>query len=279
MMNRTSMPRLLTAVVGIAALSAVMTVPAVAQTRASAKVRVAHFSPDTPGVDVYLDGKRAVGNMGFRTVTDYLSVPEGEHQLALRPSGASPTSPAVLTGAATLDGGKAYTVAGLGPRAELHVGVFVDEEQAPPAGKANIRVVQAVVGTTAVDVTLGGGEPAFNDTKFGDATDYRAVAPGNYDISLTDTSGTSLLRSTPLEFSPGLTYTLAAIGGGDSPVRVLPVVDLRAAAAAPAGGVATGAGGTAVRSHARSVPVPLVVGVLAVCLAGGMLLGRRRRVV
>ncbi len=275
-MNRQAMPRLLGAVVGIVALLAVMTAPAIAQTRATAKLRVAHFSPDTPGVDVYLDGKKAVGNMGFRTVTDYLTVPGGDHQLALRPSGAPATSKPVLSGAATLDGGKAYTVAGLGSRATLHAGVFVDDVQPPPAGQANVRVVQAVVGTKAVDVALGGGEPPFSDVPFGEATDYRSLPPGSYQISLKDTSGASLLKPTAVEFAPGLTYTLAAIGGGDSPENILPVVDERAAATMPEGGVATGGGGTAVRAHTPNLALPFVFGGAAVLIVGGGILARRR---
>src|SRR5687768_16473172 len=73
---------------------------------APAQLRVAHLSPDTPGVDVYVDGAQAVGNMGYETVTDYLPVPPGEHLLELRPSGAAPTSAAVWSGSATLESGK-----------------------------------------------------------------------------------------------------------------------------------------------------------------------------
>jgi hypothetical protein len=278
-MKTKSLPRLLSAVGGIALLLAVVTVPASAQTHATAKLRVAHFSPDTPGVDVYLDGKQAAGNIGFRTVTDYLSVPGGEHEVALRPSGAPASSPPVLSGGAMLDGGKAYTIAGLGTRSQLHVGVFVDDVHAPPEGKANVRFVHAVVGATSVKVSLGRGKSPFGETKFGHATAYRAIAAGRYNLSLKDAAGESLLRSTSVVFSPGLTYTLAAIGGGDQPVGILPVVDQRGVASAPAGGIATGAGGTAVRGHAPRLLMPFLFGVAAVFLAGGLLLRRRHRVV
>jgi hypothetical protein len=281
MMIGSATARTFGAVVAVVALLTLMTVPAGGQTSAAARVRVAHFSPDTPGVDVYLDGQRAAGNVGFRTVTNYLSVPGGEHQLALRPSGASPASPPVLTGAANLDGGKAYTVAGLGTRAQLHVGVFVDALQAPPAGKANVRFVHAVVGANAVNVAFNGNGTEFGDAKFGAATDYRPVTPGRYEVSLKDTTGATLLRATPVEFGAGLTYTLAALGGGNQPVRILPVVDQRAAAAAPAGGMATGGGGTAVRPHRSRAVVPLVLGFTAAVavLGGGLVWRRRRRVV
>lgn len=273
-------PRVVSAVGGIALLLAIMAIPASAQSHATARLRVAHLSPDTPGVDVYVDGRQVVANLGFRTVTDYMSVPSGEHEIALRPSGAPASSPPVLSGGANLGGGKAYTIAGLGSRAELHVGVFVDDVQAPPQGKANVRFVDAVVGTTSVEVTLGPNRSPFGDTKFGQATGYRVIAAGRDAISLHDTDGTSLLGATSVVFSPGLAYTLAAIGGGGQPIGILPVVDQRGVASMPAGGIATGAGGTAVRADGAHVAASIALGAAgALLLAGGLLLRRRLRAV
>ena len=119
-------------------------------------MRVAHLSPDTPGVDVYVDGAQAVGNMGFETVTDYLPVPPGSHELALRPSGADPSSAPVWSGAATLESGKFYTAAGSGPRAQLEAHLFTDDMTTPAPGNANVRFLHAAVGTEAVDVTFAG---------------------------------------------------------------------------------------------------------------------------
>lgn len=44
-------------------------------------VRVAHLSPDTAGVDVYVDGERALGNVNFETVSNYQTIPAGRHKL------------------------------------------------------------------------------------------------------------------------------------------------------------------------------------------------------
>ena len=95
-----------------------------------------------------------------------------------------------------------------------------------------------------------------------------------------DAAGKSLLRATSVVFSPGLAYTLAAIGGGDQPVGILPVVDQRGVASAPAGGIATGAGGTAARVHAGDLAAPFLLGAgTALLLTGGFLLRRRLRAV
>src|SRR5262245_26862585 len=72
-------------------------------------IRVAHLSPDTPGVDVYVDGQRALGNVGFNTVSDYKSVPPGPHRLELRPAGAAADSTPAIDVTVSLQGGDAYT--------------------------------------------------------------------------------------------------------------------------------------------------------------------------
>jgi hypothetical protein len=179
----------------------IVTTPSATAEVTTAKLRVAHFSPDTPGVDVYLDGKRAVGNMGFQTVTDYLTVPGGAHEYAIRPSGAPASSPAVLAGKATLAGGDAYTVAGLGMRAQLHIGVFVDNLSAPPAGKANVRLVNALIGVPAVTMTMG-GQTAIANTQFGAASSYEPVTAGRYDVGLNDGSSKPVYGPASLEFGP-----------------------------------------------------------------------------
>ena len=119
---------------------------------ADALVRVAHFSPDTAGVDVWVDGKRVLQNVGYDTVSDYVPLPAGDHQFALRPFGASSTSKPVLSASAALAPNIAYTIAGVGLNRELRGQIFQDNLGAPPAGSAKVRVIDAAVGTAPIDV-------------------------------------------------------------------------------------------------------------------------------
>jgi hypothetical protein len=269
-------------VVGVAAavLTALipLATPAVAQEE-PAHVRVAHFSPDTPGVDVYVDGQQAVGNMGFETVTDYLAVPAGQHLFELRPSGADPTSAPVWSGSPTLESGAYYTAAGIGPRAELTAQLFTDSMSAPPPGQANARFINAAVDSPTVTVTFGGSPLVFDDAEFAQPTQYQAVAPGRYDVSVQDASGTALVGSQFIEFAAGVNYTVVAIGGGSTPLRLLPVVDARAAATPPAGGMATGAGGTATRPGSGDALAPRVAAaaLLLVAMTAAATVWRRSR--
>src|SRR3954463_210551 len=66
-------------------------------------VRLAHLSPDTPAVDVYLkapagDAKPQVfPGVGYGVMSPYLRLPAGPYQVAMRPAGAAPSTKPVLT--------------------------------------------------------------------------------------------------------------------------------------------------------------------------------------
>jgi hypothetical protein len=66
-------------------------------------VRLAHLSPDTPNVDVYLSSPtgaipaKTIPGVGYGVVSDYLTVPAGTYAVAMRNAGAAASSPPVLT--------------------------------------------------------------------------------------------------------------------------------------------------------------------------------------
>src|SRR5258708_39306183 len=61
-------------------------------------IRLAHLSPSTPAGDVYLysfskaHAKVVLHHVGYGTVSSYMDIPAGEHNVAMRRAGASPAS-------------------------------------------------------------------------------------------------------------------------------------------------------------------------------------------
>src|SRR3984893_2355820 len=90
-------------------------------------IRLAHLSPNTPAVDVYLysfnDSKAMIvlHHVAYGTVSPYESVQAGDYSVAMRATGASPTSQPVLSTSVTIAVGHAYTVAGMGPESGLRL--------------------------------------------------------------------------------------------------------------------------------------------------------------
>ncbi|MFV9503156.1 MAG: DUF4397 domain-containing protein [Oscillochloridaceae bacterium umkhey_bin13] len=82
-----------------------LTAPAAGNT----KVRVYHFSPDAPAVDVKLaDGTVLISNLAFPNASDYLEVPAGSYSLQVTPAGGSAV--VIDLPNTQLDAGQIYSV-------------------------------------------------------------------------------------------------------------------------------------------------------------------------
>jgi hypothetical protein len=79
----------------------------------NAQVRVVHFSPDAPAVDVAPDGADAVfSNLAFPDDTGYAALPAGDYDLEVRVAGTMDV--ALDLDPLTLDAGTAYSVFAIG---------------------------------------------------------------------------------------------------------------------------------------------------------------------
>jgi hypothetical protein len=244
------MKRALVMLATLALVTVVPANPAAVAAPGDALVRVAHFSPDTAGVDVWVDGEKALQNVGYNTVSDYVPLPAGEHSFALRPFGAPASSDPVVAADATLASDAAYTIAGVGLNKDISGQIFEDDLGAPPAGTAKVRVIGAAVGTSPIDVELPGGA-TFGEVGFAEASDYEPVEPDTYGVTVRTSDDEEEVLDVPsVRVGEGIIYSFAVIGGADKPLQLVPVVDARGAAETPVGGTATGGGGTAeIRVH------------------------------
>jgi hypothetical protein len=268
-MSPRSLPRRAGLVLALCAAS-LLALPAAAGAQGSpAMVRVAHFSPDAPAVDVYVDGNKVLSGVKYPAVSKYLEVPAGSHDLAVRPAGAAASSDPVIKATAQVKAGAAYTVAAVGALADIEGKIFPDDLGAPASGKAKVRVIHAAPEVPAVDVAVKGGPTLFEGAKFPSATDYAEVDPATYPIQVKAAGKDDVLLEASLPVKAGTIYTVAAIGGAGKDVRLLPIVDATGMGQMPSGGVATGAGGTA--PAGTSVPgISLVLTGMAVLLAAGI---------
>src|SRR5215207_5504209 len=127
-------------------------------------VRLAHLSPDTPAVDVYL--KAQAGNSGaqkfpgvaYGVMSPYLRLAAGTYSVAMRPAGAAESSDPVLTTQVDVVGGQAYTVAGVGRYADLGLRVIKDDLRLPSPDESKVRIIQASVRAPVLDVGVRNGQ-------------------------------------------------------------------------------------------------------------------------
>ncbi len=144
----------LAGLVAAGALALAVALPAAAAD--TTMVRVLHASPDAPAVDIWVDGEKTLENVPFKTLSNYLKLPAGEHQIVVVVAGT--TEPAVIDASPTFEAGKKYTVAATGFVADIKPEVFVDNGKAVD-GSAKLRVVHLSPDAPAVDVAVKGQAP------------------------------------------------------------------------------------------------------------------------
>ena len=244
----------------------------------TAWVRLAHLSPDTPAVDVYLysfgnpDARIVLHHVAYGDVSGYLAVPAGEYSVAMRAAGAPATSPPVLSSSTQVSSGTAYTVLAVGVRSGLRLRIFHDD-LTTPAGKALVRVVQASMKDPQVTVSWGGKTIA-SKLSFATVTSYQEVSPGAGTVAVT--AGTGDTKSAA-RLTAGSIHTLVVLDGAEG-LEIANLEDADGSSEPPVGGAQTGFGGTA--PHAPGSPLPwleVIAGGSVLALIGGLGLRRSRR--
>ena len=241
-------------------------------------VRCANLSPGSPAVDIYL---LAFGNTGNPTVlrhqsygdvSSYMAVSAGQYSVAIRPVGASASSPPVVSANFMVSPGTNYTVASLGPASARRIEVLRDD-MAAPRGSALIRVIQASLKQDQVTVSYGADVLAQN-LAFGAVTSYMSVQPGAETVRFS-ASGQPTTMSVTL--TAGSVHTIVVLDSS-SGLKVDNLTDAAGSSDAPTGGAATGFGGMAPRDAPGSAPwLAALAGGLLLMAAGILGLRRSRR--
>jgi Domain of unknown function (DUF4397) len=241
-------------------------------------LRLAHLSPNTPAVDVYLysfgdpSAMVVLHHVAYGTVSPYEAVASGEYTVAMRATGASPSSKPVLSTTIDVVSGHAYTVAGMGPAAGLRLQV-IDDSLAMTRDQALVRVIQASMHQTRVTVTAGSIKlgRALNFTA---VTGYKAVKPGTLSVTAV---GQSERGNATFTFAADTIYTVVVLDDSGH-LALTSLVDSSGSKVMPEGGAQTGFGGTAARPGAGLLPwAGAAAAGLLVAGAGVFQLRRRRR--
>ncbi|HEX4907125.1 MAG TPA: DUF4397 domain-containing protein [Actinomycetes bacterium] len=271
------------AVMAAAVMAAcVLTVPAAAAKAApgQAKVRVAHFSPDASYVDVYmvsLNRKQLFPNVFYKTVSSYWAVSAGPFTYEVRAAGATPESEPVIQVKGNLAAGKSYTVAAVGRRDQLQ-GLLLRDDMAPSApGKAKVRFLDAALDLPTVDIAVAGGRVLESRLAYPEPTGYRQLDSGRYRVEVRRAGADAVLVKGTVAVKPGTVTSVALLGGAGEPRELYAFSDAAGSRSAPAGGIRTGAGGTAPSSRGPASPVLLLAVAVAALAAAGAALGRHAR--
>ena len=240
-------------------------------------IRLAHLSPNTPAVDVYLysfgnsNAEIVLHHVAYGDVSPYEVVTAGDYSVAMRLAGASPTTAPVLSTGVDIQAGHAYTVAGMGPESGLRLAVL-DDDLTTPSGQALVRVIQASLKDQVVSVTFGSTTLA-SKLAFGTVSSYQAVTPGTETVSVSAAGGAT---NSTVTLASGTVHTLVVLDGATG-LQIDDLTDAVGSGQPPVGGAATGFGGTA--GHGPGSPLPwlgLIASGLLLALTGALSMRRSR---
>ena len=238
-------------------------------------LRLAHLSPDTPAVDVYVDSIAdpdagiTLSGVGYGAVSEYQDVPPGEYTVSMREAGTGEDAPAVLSTTVQVGSGSARTVAGVGSFDDLSLEVIEDALETPPDGEARVRVLAGAANAESLDVALADGTEVASDLAFASTGDYIDVPAGA--VTLEVAAGGDA-AAVPVDLAAGSVYSLLVLDDEEG-LTVRPVLDAASPGVVPQGGVEAGAGGTA---GTPLLPVYILGAGFVVASAVGLVVSRGR---
>jgi hypothetical protein len=231
---------------GVAVASATAASAAVAHHGDTGWIRLAHLSPNTPPVDVYLysfgnsHAMVMIPHVAYGTVSPYEKVKAGEYTVAMRGAGAAPSSQPVLSTSVQITPGGAFTVAGMGPAKGLRLQVLRDQLTTPP-GRSLVRVIQASLRYQKITV-LANHRTLAKALIFAHVTNYVSTPSGSFNVHVAGMGGKG---AADIALAAGTIHTLVVLDSSGHSLQIANLEDAAGSNVAPAGGAPTGFGGTA----------------------------------
>lgn len=188
----------------------------------AAQIRVIDTSPDASGLDIYQGSTAAAYNLGFGTVTSYISVDPGVYNLSAAAAGTRQT---LVSAHATFVAGSQYTLLVGNTLNFLQELVLKDQSVAAPSGQISLRLLDQATGAGPVDVYLvPSGQkltalsPILTNVVFATNTGYFNVPAAAYTLVIypagtvlpTTTTATSTTDITPVASYSGSQVTYSA---------------------------------------------------------------------
>jgi hypothetical protein len=187
--------RVLVGAILAAVLVLAFAVPASAQGGPAARVRAFHNSPDTPAVDIYVNGVKTLSDVTYSTLSDYLEVPRGTYNVQVKVAPSSAGDPAALEADVRL-GRRPTTIAAIGSLTgdgePLQLKVLRDRDTIS-RHLTRLRVAHTSPDAPAVDVQaklFGRWVRVVRNLEFGEDSGYLLAPAGKYRLRIV-AAGTS----------------------------------------------------------------------------------------
>jgi hypothetical protein len=185
---------------------------------ATTKVRAFHNSPDTPPVDIYVNGAKTLSNVTYGTLSGYLEVPKGTYNVQVKVAPSTAADPAALAADVRL-GKRPTTIAAIGSLTgdggPLRLKVLRDRDTIS-RHLTRLRVAHTSPDAPAVDVQaklFGRWVRAVRHLEFGEATGYLLLPAGKYRLRIVAAGTNTVVKDLgKVRLKGSTSYTAWAVG-------------------------------------------------------------------
>jgi hypothetical protein len=193
-------------------------------------LRFVQVSPDSPHINLLVDGTTQASNLAYGNATDYLSLKTDTRRIEAVPVNSS--SPLLDTTVSIAESGH-QTLLLTGDASNIQSLVLADGGTTASSGKGYVRVINTSVTMGPADIyivtgTSGitGATPVIAALDFDGSSNYQLVAAGNYRVVMTTPGTKSILLDTgPLNMTASQNWTLLVLDDPNGGFSFSPLQD------------------------------------------------------
>lgn len=190
--------------------------------------RLLHASPDTPPVDIYVNGNLIVKNLSYKQFAGYYTVAPCRYHIQIFTAGKGEVL--IAEGCFEICPRSAVTFALIGCTVCLLAiqEVYAICKHMRARCKAYVRFVNLSPNSHVLDVAFTGGTTLFRSVPYRAHTRYIPVEPGIYAFQLKPAgSGMAGLTMPTVTIEQGKAYSVYAVGlvGGEPPLETISSID------------------------------------------------------
>ncbi len=186
-----------------------------------ALVTVVHGVPGLT-VDVYVDGARVLDDFTYKTITDPVSLPAGDHEIEVYAGDADPATaePAIAATVTLPAGANASAVAHLAADGTPTLTPFVNDVSTLGAGEARVAVRHTAAAPAVTVVANDAVTIADGATNGMEAVATVPADSYSVDVTVTD-GGAAVFSDVPLALNEGTLTMVYAVGSADAGYELL----------------------------------------------------------
>lgn len=199
---------------------------------AQGRVRVVHAISDVTATDILMNGATVKTDLAYKSADVYRARNVGDHEIEVREADAATD---LITLDHEIEANKDYSIIAYGSEATSKSLALTDNNAAPAANKAKVRVVHVADGEAAFDVYVVEDEadvatatPVATDISSGEASAYVTVDAETYFVVLTEVGEKDEVLSVPnVDLTTGKirTIVVAEKAGGGGPIEAVKLND------------------------------------------------------